>query len=340
MSIPTIFSTANCQNSSYWSLGGGAMVSFCQTYKQHVGVYDYCWINTQEDYNTWQLGCVNSFKGTFVDENNNTVTVERKPGYDSYLKNPIEFPVGSHDNYYVLPAPHYDPPYPIFITQENCINTPTSFVHCCRGRPTWSTIETVAPNGTCAVIDDEGLEYFASCCVDKAQGTYINPLDGSTTTPEIPNTFTGLAPPYSEDTREPNTSMTGDFWTESEYLATHTDEPYPTYTYSYERSCPAYAYNESSSWDTCIPDEDNEEDDSTDGLDSYTYVAVTSFTSENVNDYSSSAFSSPDYTTDSYTYSYSYGSSDLATSSYPSSSYQFTNTDSSLLTSYSVGTYF
>ncbi|KAJ2777125.1 hypothetical protein GGI15_004611 [Coemansia interrupta] len=340
MSIPTIFSTANCQNSPNGSLGGGGMARFCRTFSEHTVFHDHCWIDTQEDYNEWQIGCVNYQWGVFVDNNNNTVAVEHKPGYNSYLPEAIEFPVGSHDNHYVLPAPHYNPPYPVFITQENCINTPTSFVHCCRGRPEWSNIETVAPNGTCVIMDDIGLDYFASCCVDvnKAHGTFINPLDGSTTTPEIPNTYTGLAPPYSKPTY--GTSTTGDFWTESEYLATHTEEPYTSDSSSYEPVCTPYVYNESTSWGTCISDEDNEDGDSTDGLDSYTYTDDTSSRSDDISQYSSTMPSSSNYSTDSQTYSSLGNNSDAATSSYPTTSSQCCGTESSLSTNYSAGSYF
>ncbi|KAJ1724726.1 hypothetical protein LPJ53_001009 [Coemansia erecta] len=142
----------------------------------------------------------------------------------AHIDEAIEFPVDSHDNYYVLPAPHYEAPYPLILTESNCINTHTQVVFFCPMRPYWSQLETVAPSGACVVIDDASLQAFAKGCVDSAHGSFINPIDGSTTTPEVPGDFTGTAPPYSFVPPPTDISTTGDFWTESEYLATHTDE--------------------------------------------------------------------------------------------------------------------
>ncbi|KAJ1859797.1 hypothetical protein LPJ73_001685 [Coemansia sp. RSA 2703] len=232
MSIPTVFSTANCQNSPSGPLGGGGMARFCQTYPEHPLLEDYCWINTQENYNTWQLGCVNDKQGIFVDNNNNTVLLEHKLGYYPHIDEAIEFPIDSHDNYYVLPAPHYEAPYPLVLTESNCINTHVQAVFMCPIRPDWSQYETTAPPGTCVVIDDASLQQFGYGCVNSAHGTFINPIDGSITTPEIPNDFTGTAPPYSFVPRPTGVSPTGDFWTESSYLATHTEDSADSNSYS------------------------------------------------------------------------------------------------------------
>ncbi|KAJ2628233.1 hypothetical protein H4R22_003999 [Coemansia sp. RSA 1290] len=143
--------------------------------------HDVCEIRNQEDYNEFQMGCVNIVHSKFIDNNNNTVWLELKSGYMPHLDEPVEFPIGSHDNYYFVPAPHYEPPYPLFVDKETC-DTIHDFMLCCGARPFWSIEETIPPEGKCVMIDDTHLENFGRCCVESLYGTYTNPLNGTVTT--------------------------------------------------------------------------------------------------------------------------------------------------------------
>ncbi|KAJ2566837.1 hypothetical protein GGH12_000613 [Coemansia sp. RSA 1822] len=115
MSIPTVFTNANCITGIEGELNGGGMLRFCRSYDPNVfQPHDVCVINTQEDYNEYQLGCVGIMHAKFVDNNNNTVWVESTPEYAGSFNKPVEFPIGSHDNMHFVPISRYEPPYPIF----------------------------------------------------------------------------------------------------------------------------------------------------------------------------------------------------------------------------------
>ncbi|KAJ2364478.1 hypothetical protein IW150_006464, partial [Coemansia sp. RSA 2607] len=189
MSIPTIFTNANCQTQIPGELNGGGMLQFCRTFKAGMPGVDVCEINTQEDYNEYQLGCVNGRHGTFIDNNNNTVKLEFNQNYIPVLDAAIEFPIGSHNNLHTLSPPQqgYVEPYPIFVTQDNCRDSRTTFTMCCPARPAWSIEETVPKPGECVLIDDSALGSFGKCCVSSLHGTYVNPIDGSVTKPETTN---------------------------------------------------------------------------------------------------------------------------------------------------------
>ncbi|KAJ1719751.1 hypothetical protein LPJ53_005530, partial [Coemansia erecta] len=124
MSIPTTFTNANCQTQIPGELNGGGMLQFCRTFKAGMPAADVCEINTQEDYDEYQLGCVNGRHGTFIDNNNNTVKLEFTQDYIPVLDAAIEFPI---------------------------------------------------------------VDSFGKCCVSSLHGTYVNPLDGSVTTPDTTN---------------------------------------------------------------------------------------------------------------------------------------------------------
>ncbi|KAJ1956270.1 hypothetical protein EC988_001440 [Linderina pennispora] len=102
MSIPTTFHNSNCQ--SPYNLGGGGMLQFCKTFNPATRPpSDYCEIFTQDDYNMYQLGCINGRAGTFVDNNNNTVAIERPAGMVVSIDSAVEFVVGSRDQYVFIP---------------------------------------------------------------------------------------------------------------------------------------------------------------------------------------------------------------------------------------------
>ncbi|KAJ1857970.1 hypothetical protein GGH12_000614 [Coemansia sp. RSA 1822] len=203
MSIPTVFTNANCITSIPGQLDGGGMLRFCRSYDPNVIQFpDECVIETQEDYNEYQLGCVGNFHGKFVDNNNNTVWIESKPGYVGWLKEPVEFPIGSHDNMHFVPVSRYEPPYPIFVSKENC-DSRHNFIFCCPTRPAWSFEETPAVEGKCVLINDEYRQQFGDCCVNFIYGTYVDPIDGTTVT------ATGVDP-KSEQPTDANTSHSTD----------------------------------------------------------------------------------------------------------------------------------
>ncbi|KAJ2340335.1 hypothetical protein GGF43_006437, partial [Coemansia sp. RSA 2618] len=200
MSIPTIFTNSNCITAREGELNGGGMLQFCRSYDPNVfQSHDMCRINTQEDYNEYQIGCVNYKHGKFVDNNNNTVMIELKPGASSipYLDGPVEFPIGSHDNFHLVPGPHYDPPYPVFVSQDNCIGSRIPFEICVDhlgSRPEWTIAETPEPEGKRVLWNDYIFNYFADCCPNKINGIFVNPLNGSITYPISPTPITSNDP--------------------------------------------------------------------------------------------------------------------------------------------------
>ncbi|KAJ2725441.1 hypothetical protein GGI07_001320 [Coemansia sp. Benny D115] len=192
MSIPTIFTNANCQTATPGELNGGGMLRFCRTFKAGMPGMDVCSIESQEDYNMYQMGCVNGKHGTFIDNNNNTVILKLRPEYIPVLESPIEFPIGSHDNVHILDIPQYVEPYPIFVSHENCNVTFAPLSMCCPPRPAWSSAITIPPGDQCVIIDDGALEYFGKCCVSTLYSTYVNPLTGAKETPTGSNPATQL----------------------------------------------------------------------------------------------------------------------------------------------------
>ncbi|CAN6675094.1 hypothetical protein TRVA0_087S00166 [Trichomonascus vanleenenianus] len=192
MSIPTVFSAnGNCKDSPNGSLGGGGMARFCSNFNPRYD--DICEIKTQEDYNEFQLGCVNYQWGTFVDNNNNTVFLEKKEGYAPFIEKAIEFPIGSHNNYFFLPAPEYEPPYPLYIGKENCLKPQEDLIECSWGvRPEWAVIEYPVPKGYAFVTDEQGIYNFADCCVNTVHGTFVNTFNISITV----HTSPPPPPPY------------------------------------------------------------------------------------------------------------------------------------------------
>ncbi|KAJ2125535.1 hypothetical protein IW147_000887 [Coemansia sp. RSA 720] len=203
MSIPTVFTNANCDTSIANETIGGAMPKFCQPFAsdnpRSIGA---CFIKDRDAYNEYQLDCVNRRHGKFVDNNNNTVWVESTSEYTGLLKKPVKFPIGSHDNMHFVPVSRYEPPYPIFVSKENC-DSRHDFAQCCPVRPTWSFEEMPDPEGKCALIDDEYRQKFGECCVNFIYGTYVDPIDGTTVT------ATGVDP-KSEQPTDANTSHSTD----------------------------------------------------------------------------------------------------------------------------------
>ncbi|KAJ1857969.1 hypothetical protein GGF49_001330 [Coemansia sp. RSA 1853] len=182
MSIPTVFTNANCITGIEGELNGGGMLRFCRSYDPNVfQPHDVCVINTQEDYNEYQLGCVGIMHAKFVDNNNNTVWVESTPEYAGSFNKPVEFPIGSHDNMHFVPISRYEPPYPIFVSKENC-DSRHNFIFCCPTRPAWSFEETPPVEGKCVLIDEYFRQRFGDCCVNQIYGTYVDPIDGTTVT--------------------------------------------------------------------------------------------------------------------------------------------------------------
>ncbi|CAN6674192.1 hypothetical protein TRVA0_050S00870 [Trichomonascus vanleenenianus] len=175
MSIPTVFTNSNCITDV--NLSGGGMAQFCVQFNARN--VDQCQITSQEDYDEYQLGCVNYRNGKFVDNNNNTVWLQSKPGYAPVLQSAIEFPVGSHNNLYFVPAPDYVPPYPLFAGPENCLNAQGEADWCCTARPEWSILETVPPAGHCVIMDAASLQSFAQCCTESLGGTFVSPYNGT-----------------------------------------------------------------------------------------------------------------------------------------------------------------
>ncbi|KAJ2352391.1 hypothetical protein GGF43_003764 [Coemansia sp. RSA 2618] len=222
MSIPTIFTNVNCPGAN----SGGGMLRFCRSYNPNIPQpHDMCWINDQEDYNEYQMGCVSTMHNKFIDNNNNTVWVELKPGYVGSLDKPVEFPIGSHDNYYFVPAPHYEPPYPVFVGEENC-DTIHYFAMCCTARPAWSIIETEPPKGKCVIMDDVARQSFANCCVKSMYGTYVDPINGTTIFPTGDDPATQF-PSGSTVTHDTDASSSDPTWTGSD---SHPAKPTHTIT--------------------------------------------------------------------------------------------------------------
>ncbi|KAJ2666810.1 hypothetical protein IW148_000535 [Coemansia sp. RSA 1199] len=180
MSIPSVFTIANCVTRFTGELSNGEMLKFCRSYDPDVSQsHDECVINNQEDYNMFQRGCVNMVFGKFVDNNNNMVWIESKAGQIGWIEDPIEFPIGSHDNVHYVPVPHYEPPYPIIVGKENCVSQ-HNVTQCCPTRPGWTHQETPDIEGKCVLTNDELRQQFVDCCVNVISGTYVDPMSDST----------------------------------------------------------------------------------------------------------------------------------------------------------------
>ncbi|KAJ2125534.1 hypothetical protein IW147_000886 [Coemansia sp. RSA 720] len=180
MSIPSVFTIANCVTRFTGELSNGEMLKFCRSYDPDVSQsHDECVINDQEDYNMFQRGCVNIVLGKFVDNNNNMVWIESKAGQIGWIEDPIEFPIGSHDNVHYVPVPHYEPPYPIIVGKENCVSQ-HNVTQCCPIRPGWTYQETPDIEGKCVLTNDELRQQFVDCCVNDISGTYVDPMGDST----------------------------------------------------------------------------------------------------------------------------------------------------------------
>ncbi|KAJ1927311.1 hypothetical protein EC988_010242, partial [Linderina pennispora] len=127
-----------------------------------------------DDYNTYQIGCINYRGGTFIDNNNNTVAIERPPGMVVGIDAPVEFPVGSHNNYVFIPR-----------SQQH----------------TKTTLETLTPTSTAMTLHTMCHGFY-----DSTSGTSCSyetmwiPVTSWTPWTYDPETYTGTPQPsYPED---------------------------------------------------------------------------------------------------------------------------------------------
>lgn len=157
------------------------MVRFCRTYKPSIWPDDLCEINTQEDYDTYQMGCVNERHGIFIDNNNNTVELDRTYVSSVIIDKPVHFPIGSKNQYVLVKKYGYKPPYPLFVGSEDCFML-DSWKVSCPVRASW-TMNTKVPEDKCLLADDTDAQQFKDHCA-KAKERYdsiISEEQGRTT---------------------------------------------------------------------------------------------------------------------------------------------------------------
>ncbi|KAJ1960458.1 hypothetical protein GGI12_003787 [Dipsacomyces acuminosporus] len=187
MSIPTVFTNSvNCPTGYDINI-----LSWCNTYQPGAPYTDKCQINTMADYRRYQYGCLFRWSSKFVDNNNNTVEVsDDLRGYARQVMQPIEFPIGSANQYEYI---GYRKPYPLIGTKENCLNARDTISGCCPARPAWSGIFTKPPaTGGCVLIDAKAIDAFKYCCVAYLRGQYVPiagaPVDEPSTSSQVTTT--------------------------------------------------------------------------------------------------------------------------------------------------------